>query len=322
MNMISIIIPVYNVKSYLSRCIESLMAQEYDDIEIILVDDGSTDGSAELCDSYMMRDTRIRSIHKANGGLSSARNAGLGIARGQYIMFLDGDDYLAAPYALSALMDIIRSDGELDFIQFQYIETDGSWSSLFLPQANISICTDTREMFKYLYTMGGVAASACTKLYKAELFNDLRFREGIHHEDEELITHLLFRCKRVAYTDLILYGYVMRPTSITHDIFNSHKLDVLAIMDDRIKALEEHGYNEFVPQTKSSQFCTAAQLYCQARRSHDSANAKILKDRLISLSRANNVPLSGQYKLLRLFTRVTSLAPNIYYAVRRIFRKS
>ena len=187
--MTSIIVPVYNIKNYLPRCIESLLAQSDPDFEGILVDDGSADGSGALCDAYAARDGRFRVMHKANGGLSSARNAGLDAARGEYILFLDGDDYLA-PDAVQSLNAIAAAAGAFDFIQFRYAETDGSWQPGARQKPDVRICTDVREMFAYLYQAGGVAASACTKLYRAALFRGLRFREGIAHEDEQLLNSL------------------------------------------------------------------------------------------------------------------------------------
>ena len=126
--MVSIIVPVYNIERYLPQCMNSLFAQTAPDFEVILVDDGSTDGSAALCDQYAKQDARVQVIHKKNGGLSSARNAGLDAATRLYLLFLDGDDYLA-PSAIQSLLEIASANADFDFIQFQYAETDGSWQA-------------------------------------------------------------------------------------------------------------------------------------------------------------------------------------------------
>ena len=319
--MISIIVPVYNIRDYLSKCVGSLFSQKYGDIEIILVDDGSTDNSGELCDQYAVQDDRIRVIHKQNGGLSSARNAGLDVASGQYIMFLDGDDYLA-PDAVQHLSELATNAGSFDFIQFHYTETDGSWQGDPVQPNKVRVCTDPREIFRYLYQKGGVAASACTKLYRASLFDTLRFREGIAHEDEELMNRLIPRCRRVIYTELILYGYVMRGGSIIHDRFNPHKLDVMEIMDERVQVLQGLGYDEFIPETRRRQFCTAAMLYCKARRAGADEAATCLRKRLQTLSKDKTIPLTGQYLILCRLIRLTPFAAELYYLVRRICRKS
>ena len=123
--MISVIIPAYNVKEYLLGCVASVSAQAATGDEIILVDDGSTDGTSALCDEIAADDERIHVVHKANGGLSSARNAGIDAARGEYLLFLDGDDSLS-PDALATLRQAVASHPEADFIQFLFQETDGA----------------------------------------------------------------------------------------------------------------------------------------------------------------------------------------------------
>lgn len=319
--MISIIVPVYNIEKYLPQCMDSLFYQTASAFEVILVDDGSTDSSGALCDQYAKQDTRVQVIHKKNGGLSSARNAGLDAAKGAYILFLDGDDYLA-PNTIQNLMEIAAAHSDFDFIQFHYAETDGSWQANPTQAANAQICTEPYEMFRYIYQYGGVAASACTKLYRASLFEKLRFQEGITHEDEELITRLIPQCHRVIYTDLILYGYAMRGGSIIHDKFNPHKLDVLEIMDARADVLHKLGYEELVHETRSRQFRTAASLYCQARRAGTADLAKQLRAELKVLSKEQTLSLSGQYWLLYRLTRLTECAPELYYCIRRICGKT
>lgn len=319
--MISIIVPVYNIENYLPRCMESLFDQTLPEFEAILVDDGSTDNSGALCDRYAAQDPRIQVVHKKNGGLSSARNAGLDVARGQYILFLDGDDYLA-PCALRVLSELAAEAGDFDFIQFHYAETDGSWKAATAQAANVQICAEPREMFCYLYRYGGAAASACTKIYRASLIQKLRFREGIAHEDEELATRLLPQCNRVIYTELVLYGYVMRSGSIIRGSFNPHKLDVLGIMDERAAVLQKLGFDDLVVETHSRQFRTAANLYCQARRAGDSNSAKQINLKMRALSKEKRLLLIGQYRTLYHLMSITSSAPELYYLVRRICGKS
>ena len=120
---VSVIVPVYNIEEYVSYCIESLVGQDYQNLEIILVDDGSKDLSFKICDEWSKRDSRIKIIRKPNGGLSSARNVGLDFATGEYVLFIDGDDYLANG-AISAMMSIIETK-EVDFVQFGYEEVSG-----------------------------------------------------------------------------------------------------------------------------------------------------------------------------------------------------
>lgn len=320
--MVSIIVPIYNIESYISVCVDSLLKQTYSDIEIILVDDGSTDDSSKLCDEYSQKDSRIRVIHKQNGGLSSARNAGLDVVAGEWILFVDGDDYLDKS-AVERLMVIAEKYENADFIQFLYCETDEhSWKADFRQIANEEVCTDTYSFFNKLRELGGAAASSCTKLFKKELFDNLRFTEGIWYEDEDLMTRLLPMCRKIVYTDLVLYGYVMRHGSIIHSEFNPKSMDVFKILDDRIQVLEGFGYNDLVIDIQQREFRTVAWLYCLAKKNDYQTESKQLKERLILLSEINGLPLSGQYKLLYHLTRYTSMALQLYYMIRRICRKT
>lgn len=318
--MVSIIVPVYNIKEYLPRCVESLLGQSYDDLQILLVDDGSTDGSGALCDEWAQGDGRIQVIHKENGGLSDARNAGLNHVRGDWILFVDGDDYLVS-HAVERLMEFARED--VDFVQFFYRETeDCHWLGEPRQSADAKEETDNAQMWQRLYQLGGVAASSCTKLWNRRLFEGLRFQKGILHEDEELINRVLPKCRKVIYTDLELYGYFMRSGSIVHSGFRKKSMDVFPIMEARAAVLEELGYANLVEETRCRVFCTAAWQYCLARKGGFREEAAWLKNKLLELAKISNLPLAGQYKLLYRAAKITSAAPEGYYFIRRICGKS
>lgn len=319
MPSISIIVPIFNVFDYLSRTVHSVCAQTERDIEILLIDDGSTDGSGALCDEFASADSRIRVIHKQNGGLSSARNAGMDAATGDYILFLDGDDYLA-PNAAELLLNVAAAHEPFDFIQFHYTETDGSWTADSRQEANAGPCSDVKDMFRYLYAKGGVAASACTKLYRRTLLHDLRFQVGITHEDEEFITRLLLRCTKVVYTDLVLYGYVMREDSIVHKPFHPHKMDIFPIIEKRISVLNAYGLNDLVAEARKGQFMTAVRLYCEARRDGFKKESKILLRITKELTVYKDVPVAGQYSLLYRLIRLDRNFAELYYQSQKIWR--
>jgi glycosyltransferase involved in cell wall biosynthesis len=318
--MISIIVPVYNVREYLPRCVESLLGQSVEDFEVILVDDGSTDGSGAICDRYAAQDARVRCIHKENGGLSSARNAGLDAATGDWILFVDGDDYLVT-FALEQLTALAGVHAEADFIHFLYRETaDGTWQGE-IETPNIQISTKPEDMFYWQYALGGEGSSACTKLFRRELFRDLRFAEGIRHEDEELMTRLLPRCHRAVYMDLELYGYVMRSGSIIRSNFHPGSLDIFPIMDQRVEMLQSFGLEELVRDTKTRMFRTAAWLYCKAKRAGFRQEAATLKSRILEGAKTD-LDLVGQYQILHSLARYIPFAPELYYLTRRLFGKT
>lgn len=313
--MVTIIVPVYNTSEYLPTCVESLQKQAYEDLEIVLVDDGSTDGSGALCDEYAAVDSRIRVVHKENGGLSAARNAGLDVATGQWVLFVDGDDYLAKE-AVKRLMEVAEIHKDADFIHFLYQETDGTWQP-GEQTTQITVKTNVPDFFQYLYDMGGVAASACTKLFRKELLDSLRFKEGIRHEDEELMTRLLPKCRKAVYTNLLLYGYVMRQGSIVHSQFSPKAMDIFPIMDDRIQVLQQLGFGDLAIETQCRMFRTAAWLYCIARKSGHREEAAQLKKRILACAKEKNLPLSGQYRILHRMAGIFPAAVELYYFVRR-----
>lgn len=318
--MVSIIVPVYNTSEYLPACVESLRNQTCPDIEILLVDDGSTDGSGALCDAYAREDSRIRVVHKTNGGLSSARNAGLDVATGQWILFVDGDDYLARD-AVELLLGVAQMHEDADFVQFHYQETDGSWQPEE-QQPEHTVLTDVPDFFRKLYDLGGVGASACTKLFRSSLFNSLRFQEGIRHEDEELMTRLLPLCRKGVYTDLVLYGYVTRQGSIIHSAFSPKAMDIFPIMDVRIPILQQYGCEDLAAETRRRMFQTAAWLYCLARKGGFTAESTLLKQRILAGAKTKNLSLSGQYRILHLLAGVFPAAVDAYYFVRKITGKT
>ena len=314
--MVSLIVPVYNIKEYLPACVKSLLAQTWADLQIILVDDGSTDGSGDLCDSFV--DPRILVIHKENGGLSSARNAGLEAASGDWILFVDGDDYLATD-AVERLLAAVTPG--TDMVQFAYREVqDDTW----VPESQnmqTQVRTQVADFFRQMYALGGIGASACTKLFSRRLFETLRFQEGTIHEDEELMTRLLPCCRQVVYTDLVLYAYRMRPGSIVRSCFKPGKLDVFPIMEQRLATLRKLGLQDLIDFTNQRLFINSCILYCQARYDGFPEEATKLRNKLQALSKETIPGLTGQYRLLHRATRLTGIAPALYYRIRKFFKK-
>lgn len=313
--MISVIIPAYNVKEYLPGCVASVSAQAATGDEIILVDDGSTDGTAALCDEIAAGDERIHVVHKANGGLSSARNAGIDAARGEYLLFLDGDDSLS-PDALATLRQAVASNPEADFIQFLYLETDGAkpFSSSTEASSEIETITDRHEMFARLITRGGVYASACTKLIKRHIFSDIRFTEGLKHEDEDFTTRLLASCRSVAYLERVLYLYYMRQGSLIKSSFSRRDLDALTVRKCRIEVLRQLGYDDLAEQVTAQLFSNCCILYDRARAAGDKEACRQLTAEATAAAARRRPPLSGQSALTATALRCgfTPILPIMY----------
>lgn len=313
---VSVIVPVFNTQDYVSGCVESIIKQTYNNLQIILVDDGSTDRSGELCDHFSTVDNRITVIHKKNGGLSSARNAGLKIATGKYVMFVDGDDYITEN-AVEILVNT-ASVSNVDIVQFSYKETNLPYKNLYAGfNGDINVMYDTKDFFDYLYKFGGVAASACTKFYKRSLFNNLSFEEGIIHEDEQLLTFLLQKVSSVAYINATFYYYVMRPSSIMKSNFSKSNLDFFYVSETRLQQLLNLKYYDLVEYEKTRYIATAIDFWCKAKRCNDIESLKIIEEK-IKCFKPEKLNLNLKHKTLYMFAKANVKFLNIYYLYKLI----
>ena len=220
--MVSIIVPIYRVETYLRRCVDSILKQTYKDIEVILVDDGSPDNCGKICEELALNDCRIRVIHKKNGGLSSARNAGLQIAKGEYICFVDSDDWIAENYVECLLRTIFSYNADMSACNLQKIH-DGDEQ-----QTKQSDKVDLIDDEKYLcaLTESSFAGYAWNKMFRAAIIesNSLHFDEQIFNgEDLPFVLEYLQYCNKVAYIKNVLYYYYIRPGSITTTVGFSDK---------------------------------------------------------------------------------------------------
>lgn len=208
---LSVIVPVYNVESTLRRCVESIISQEIDDIEVILVDDGSPDGSPAICDALAREHGCIQVVHRRNGGLSAARNTGIDLAQGKYITFVDSDDHIA-PDTYRGLCSTLMQHPEYDILEFEIEkqELNGSTLWLKLPDREYSDMKDY-----WLKGKAYIHSYAWNKIYRRELFSKVRFPEGILFEDIHTLPHLLDECKTVATTQQGRYIYCMNQNGIT-----------------------------------------------------------------------------------------------------------
>lgn len=214
---VSIIVPVYNVRNYVERCINSIISQSYNNLEIILIDDGSSDGSGALVDNYSKLDRRVMVIHQDNMGLSAARNTGLNNAHGDYVLFVDGDDWIETD-SVRRLVDIIEQDKNIDIIEFGYKTTNGKdvFDVIKFDETTIVGCKNILDEFFYGNKITDIAPN---KFYRKDLFGELRFDVGELHEDYRLMPKILSECKRVAIIDDVLYSYLKRDGSITQGKF-------------------------------------------------------------------------------------------------------
>lgn len=309
---ISVIVAIYNVETYLEDCLNSLINQKDSEVEFILVDDGSTDNSSHICDKFAQKDSRIIVIHKSNGGLSDARNAGLTIARGEYIMFLDGDDVLSLK-TLNILYTIAIQTNS-DILQYGYHETEEvNLDESAEYDGNFEHVTDRREMYIRLLNIGGICASACTKFIKRNIIQDLEFKTGKLHEDEFFTTELLALTPSVTYiTNFTPYQYLIRTGSIINQPFNSKKaIDLCEMYEARITKLRELGFDEIALSFTAKYSSILYIQYLKARFSGNYNDSTFLKNKLVNLKSIKcDKDLSFEVKMIKKFPRI--LLPFFY----------
>ncbi len=228
---ISIIVPVYKVEEYLPRCIDSILAQTFTDFELILVDDGSPDNCGKICDEYAKKDERIIVIHKENGGQSSARNAGLDIAKGNYIGFVDSDDFIS-PDMYRILFDLIIKENA-DISEIQMERTSNNTISKDLIRTNLYTVNCGLDLLPKLYQAGtgNCVLAVWNKIYKSEIFSNIRFEEGTIFEDTLIVPFLYHKAQKVIISQNVCYFYYQGGTSTTRSHFSLKKLQIIYVCD-------------------------------------------------------------------------------------------
>ena len=233
--MISVIVPVYNVEKYLERCVKSIAAQTYKDLEILLIDDGSTDKTGEMCDAFQQTDSRIKAFHKQNGGLSDARNYGIEHSAGEFISFVDSDDYIDEKMLETLHRLITENDADLAVCSaMDVFEGKEVTQVKEIKEFNLNKV----ESYKYMLRGDGIP-SACNKLYKRQTVGNVRFPVGKLYEDGFFTPQILKKVEKTAVTSKPLYYYFRRADSITTKPFRKGDLDVIEAYDKCVKQVKE-----------------------------------------------------------------------------------
>lgn len=253
--MLSIVVPVYNVEKYITKCIESILIQQYENMEIILVDDGSTDRSGKICDSFAEIDSRVKVIHQINQGLSAARNAGIDMAVGEYITFVDSDDYIH-PQMYSVMMEQFK-DVRTDIVVCDYQEVqEGESQSIKEVNNLMPVLMDTSVLKNgyLMYEKKTRFVVAWNKIYRRKLFEGIRYPIGKVHEDAFTTYKLMYVARDVVYIDCPLYFYLIRSTSIMGAGFSEKRLLILDALQEEMEFFYNH-----------SEFCVLGLLYTDYR---------------------------------------------------------
>lgn len=244
--LISVVVPIYKVEKFLPTCIESLIKQSYKNMELILVDDGSPDLCPQICDKYKQLDSRIKVIHKTNGGLSDARNAGIEIAQGEWITFVDSDDYVGDDFLKTLYIMARKSNADISICDYESVLDDGAEERKYtyvVEYNNVECLKKT-----YIPEVHGMEFTAWGKLYRIGLFRDLgiRYPVGKIHEDTFTTYKLLYEANRIVFFDAIEYFYRRREESIMTSAFNKKRLVTLDATREACRFFERKKESELL----------------------------------------------------------------------------
>lgn len=309
---LSIIVPVYNVEKYLPKCIESILNQTIKNFELLLINDGSTDGSGEICERYAQSDYRIKVIHQNNGGLSNARNKGISRARGKWIGFIDSDDYIHREMYQILYDMVTREKAEIGVCELEKIYETNKVKKDYKHTYKITKMQKEEVLLKinrepFLWDV------ACNKLYAKRLFEEIKYPEGMIFEDMDISHRLFYSAEGISYTDKVLYYYVQREGSILNASFNIKRLDRLKALQHRIQFARQIGFKVFQQETEKIYADSVCSSYFKIKKYIHRPNQhinKIRKDYLIHLPRLLSNPLfSVKHKVaLVLF----AISPQVY----------
>lgn len=287
-DLVSIVIPVYNVEKYLKKCIDSVINQSYKNIEIILVDDGSKDLSGQLCDEYASRDKRIKVIHKENGGLSDARNAGIDIANGKYITFIDSDDYVSLDYVEYLYRLLIDNNADISVCMYDVVAENKISNHIFKNNANIIILNKI-ESLKHLLIEDLYTISACAKLYTKDGIDDIRFPLNRLYEDNGTIYKLFDKTNKVAFGYSSKYVYLKRTGSITTKKMTERNFDLITLTDEMCLNLSKYEelHDQLIDKSISSRI-TLINLMLDNHREHDKRFNQMIEQIVLSYNQISD----------------------------------
>lgn len=278
MTLVSVIVPVYNVEKYMRKCIDSIINQTYTNLEIILVDDGALDRSGEICDEYAQIDPRIKVLHKKNGGLASARNAGIKIATGEYISYIDSDDWVETEFIEILLRGCQDNNAQMSVCRYRECFDESELKSV---EKINTLVWKGKEAVRHRIedeSIYGISTSAWNKLYSTKLIEGMEFPEGKYYEDIVYAIEAMLKSDKVAYTNATLYNYrCNRKGSIMNEGFNARIVtDELPLMLQRNEIIRKYGL-ENIADLVDRNFCIRViEVFRQLYNETHIANKEIL----------------------------------------------
>ena len=226
--LISVIVPVYNVEKYICRCLDSILNQTYSNLEIIIIDDGSTDHSGRICDAYAEKDNRVIVIHEHNRGVSGARNKGIDASSGEYLSFVDGDDFIDQDMLQTLFLAMQKDKSDIACCNYLQVDEHGKPFGNYLPIKDG--CVDCQDAINFFIMLGGYYVVLWNKLYKSSVFQSLRFPIGKRYEDLFVFPQIINQCKKISHIHKALYYWVRHSDSFTMSTFNISSFDFIESM--------------------------------------------------------------------------------------------
>lgn len=286
--LISIVVPIYKVEKYLAKCVESIMSQSYRNIELILVDDGSPDSCPQICDKYKNKDSRIKVIHKQNGGLSDARNAGLKIATGEWITFIDSDDYVGVNFLKNLYFAATSMDADISMCDYKSVfdnagqEKKATYTEVF---------SNVKSLEKiYHPQIHGMEFVAWGKLYRTDLFkkNNIEYPVGKIHEDTFTTYRLIYAAKKIVFTNYIGYYYRSRENSIMTSTFSLKRLSILDATEEACEFFQKRKEQKLFDLAVNAHFREFVNLYDELMKCESSSSFDSSAERRRLMKRFNN----------------------------------
>lgn len=320
-NLLSVIVPVYRVEEYLPTCIESILNQTYTNIELFLVDDGSPDRCGKICDEYAKKDARIKVIHKENGGQGSARNRAIDIANGDYLAFVDSDDYIEPDMYETMIEALERTNSDIALCGFKTHSGIRCVNSS-VPEEEY-LFHGAEEILKAYFSSPVVDGSPCNKVFLRAVFDGIRFPEGVAREDVYIMHHLFARCNKAVHTGKCFYNYIIREGSSEHQKFHPKFLISIQIADERCEFIKER-FPNLIPLAQKSCYGSRMSAIKKIVRSDAVKQYKEIYDELIDYLRKNPAPTKEQERLRRMivnFPAIYKLKMNMNYKYRQQIKK-
>ena len=316
--LISVIVPVYKVEHYLERCVNSIRNQTYPNLEIILVDDGSPDRCGEMCDAFAQEDSRIRVVHTLNRGQAAARNTGLDIMTGEYVGFVDSDDWIEPDMYQTLYRRMIEEDAQISCCGV-LCRDDQKTIEMFNPREDENFSLDTEEALQELLNNYRITNSVWDKLYSAEIFKSLRMKEGMIYEDAQIQPYCIHQAKRICYTSQRLYCYYQSPQSTLRGDFSTRHYDLIRASEDRIQFFKEN-YPRLLSNAQATHIvlCLILIYKCNGNADWDVYRPQLLRITREPLNReiARKMPLKERVKRMAL-----KISPKLYVSMMDLYTK-